>query len=185
MYASILASCSPNTAKYFLRILHRHIYTFHAFSGYAERKENSQKEIYTFNNAWQSKGTLFRKNRIGDHKLAYDETNYKFILVIFNLKSTLNSEKSLENPQLILDQNHKFLNDKKNISRYCPFKAFLSDRGTLYNPTLKKIVVGVKTALLHLILFTLQGIPFEPYLENIQIYRWKWWKRVVRINNCM
>jgi hypothetical protein len=34
------------------------------------------------------KGTVFRENRIGDHKPAYDEQSTNFIfLVIFNLKS--------------------------------------------------------------------------------------------------
>jgi hypothetical protein len=61
---------------------------------------------------------------------------------------------------------------KKTISRYCPFKAFLSDRGTLYNPTLKKIVVGVKAALLFYLIHVALDNFSRPYLKSIQIYRW-------------
>ncbi len=36
------------------------------------------------------KGTVFKENRIGEYKLAYDELNNKFnFLFIFNLKSVL------------------------------------------------------------------------------------------------
>jgi hypothetical protein len=39
--------------------------------------ENTQKEIFTSTMPDEVKGTVFRENRIGDHKLAYDEQNKK------------------------------------------------------------------------------------------------------------
>jgi hypothetical protein len=51
VYASILTAYSPNMAEYFPSILHRSLNPICVFSEYAERMENTQKEIFTFNNA--------------------------------------------------------------------------------------------------------------------------------------
>jgi hypothetical protein len=72
------------------------------------------------------KGTVFRKNRMRDPKLAYDEQITHF-LVIFNLKgffayreNTQKSEKSLNNlSPLILEWS-------KTISRYCQYRDFIT-----------------------------------------------------------
>jgi hypothetical protein len=75
MLDSNLPRCPPFSG--YLRILHVHIDSFRIFSNsktisctannpkfavfseYAERIKNMQKEMFTFNNAWDFKGTVF------------------------------------------------------------------------------------------------------------------------------
>ncbi len=50
----------------FPQILHRHTNTFSLFSEYAERIGNTQREMFTFNNAWRSKRySILRKSNGG------------------------------------------------------------------------------------------------------------------------
>ena len=51
-YAKSHFASSPCTHKSFPRILRICLDTFRAFSNYAERMKNTQKEIFTFNYAW-------------------------------------------------------------------------------------------------------------------------------------
>ena len=50
--AKRILAYSPNTLRYFPRILHRCLNTFRVFSVYAERMKNTQREFFPINNAW-------------------------------------------------------------------------------------------------------------------------------------
>jgi hypothetical protein len=79
----MLSAYSPNTAKYFRRILHRHLDTFHVYLEYAERMENKRRKKFLLSTMPDKvKVTVFREHRMRDHKLAYDEliTNFMFWL---------------------------------------------------------------------------------------------------------
>jgi hypothetical protein len=90
----------------------------------------------------KEKGTVFRENRMGDHKLAYDEQITNLIFWFSFLKTALcvygeygeqRKVWKIDLSPLILDQNKNFsnpcfiplisLNDQKTISRYCHFKV--------------------------------------------------------------
>ncbi len=78
MYTKILNAYSPNTTKYFPRILHRRLNTFLIFSEYAERMENTQKDIFTLIIPDEVNGTEFRENQ-----MAYVEQITNLIFWLF------------------------------------------------------------------------------------------------------
>jgi hypothetical protein len=62
-----------------MRIFHIHLNTFPVFSEYTERLENTQKKCLLSKMPDEVKGTVFRENRMGDHKMACDKQIKKLI----------------------------------------------------------------------------------------------------------